>query len=93
MFHVTGRLQIPADGGQQGVATDGKFVYVQNTQQLFKYGLNGKLVTAGPKLMLHHGGIVHVKGLVYAAVSGCDSNGTNQHRVHVYNAQSLALIE
>jgi len=93
VFHVTGRLQIPADDGQQGVATDGKFVYVQNTQQLFKYDLNGKLVTAGPKLMLHHGGIVHVKGLVYAAVSGCDSNGTNQHRVHVYNAQSLALIE
>ena len=93
VFHVTGRLQIPADDGQQGVATDGKYVYVQNTQQLFKYDLNGKLVKAGPKLMLHHGGIVHVKGLVYAAVSGCDSNGTNQHRVHVYNAQSLALIE
>ena len=79
VFHVTGRLQIPTDDGQQGVATDGKYVYVQNTQQLFKYDLNGKLVKAGPKLMLHHGGIVHVKGLVYAAVSGCDSNGTNQH--------------
>ena len=77
VFHVTGRLQIPADDGQQGVATDGKYVYVQNTQQLFKYDLDGKLVTAGPKLMLHHGGIVYVKGLVYAAVSGCDSNGTN----------------
>ena len=93
VFHVTSRLQIPADDGQQGVATDGKFIYVQNTQQLFKYDLDGKLVTAGPKLMLHHGGIVYVKGLVYAAVSGCDSNGTNQHRVHVYNAQSLELIE
>ena len=31
VFRVTGRLQIPADDGQQGVATDGKFVYVQNT--------------------------------------------------------------
>ena len=47
VFHVTGRLQIPTDDGQQGVATDGKFVYVQNTQQLFKYDLNGKLVRRG----------------------------------------------
>jgi len=93
LFHVTGQLEIPADDGQQGVATDGKFIYVQNTQQLFKYDLNGKLVKAGPKLMLHHGGIVYVKGLIYAAVSGCDPNGTSVHRVHVYNAQSLALIE
>ena len=47
VFHVTGRLQIPADDGQQSVATDGKFVYVQNTQPLFKYDLNGKLVRRG----------------------------------------------
>jgi len=39
VFHVTSRLHIPADDGQQGVATDGKYVYVQNTQQLFKYAL------------------------------------------------------
>ena len=92
-FHVTSRLQIPADDGQQGVATDGQFIFVQNTQQLFKYDLHGKLVMAGPELKLHHGGIVYAKGRVYAAVSGCDPNGTNQHYVHAYNARSLALIE
>ena len=44
VFHVTDRLQIPADDGQKSVTTDGKFFYVQNTQPLFKYDLNGKLV-------------------------------------------------
>ena len=52
------RLVIPSDDGQQGVATDGEFIYVQNTQQLFKYRLNGKFVMEGPRLKLHHGGIV-----------------------------------
>ncbi|MCH2572656.1 MAG: hypothetical protein MK103_14925 [Planctomycetes bacterium] len=92
-FHVTNRLQIPADDGQQGGATDGQFIYVQNSQQLFKYDLHGKMVMAGPERKLHHGGIVYAKGRVYAAVSGCDPNGTNQHYVHAYNARSLALIE
>ena len=45
-FHVTSRLQIPADDGQQGVATDGEFIYVQNTQQLFKYDLHGKTIAS-----------------------------------------------
>ena len=33
------KLVIPSDDGQQGVATDGEFIYVQNTQQLLKYRL------------------------------------------------------
>ena len=41
---VKNRLLIPSDDGQQGVATDGEFIYVQNSQQLFKYLLNGKLI-------------------------------------------------
>ena len=92
-FQITSRLEIPSDDGQQGVATDGKHVYVQNTQQLFKYQLDGTLVKAGPKLELHHGGIVYVNGRVYAAVSGCEPTGSTQHHVHVYDPKSLALIE
>lgn len=92
-FQIKRQLHLPSDDGQQGVGTDGKFLFVQNTQQLFKYDLNGKLIKAGPKLRLHHGGIVCVKGKIYVAVSGCDAAGTNQHLVHVYDAQSLALLE
>ena len=64
-FHVTNRLQIPADDGQQGVATDGQFIYVQNSQQLFKYDLHGKMVMAGPERKLHHGGIVYALSLIH----------------------------
>jgi len=92
VFQVTRRLRVPSDDGQQGVATDGKFLFVQNTQQLFKFDLRGKLIKAGPRRTMHHGGIVYVQGRVYAAVSGCDADGSDQHRVHVYDAQSLALI-
>ncbi|MDG2385679.1 MAG: hypothetical protein P8N76_28680 [Pirellulaceae bacterium] len=92
-FRVKRQLHLPSDDGQQGIGTDGKFLYVQNTQQLFKYDLEGHLTKAGPRLRLHHGGLVCVKGRVYVAVSGCAAGGTNQHYVHVYDAQSLQLIE
>ena len=89
---IKNRLLIPSNDGQQGVATDGEFIYVQNTQQLFKYRLNGQLLVKGPRLKLHHGGIVFVKGRIYAAVSGCEPNGSDEHFVHVYDATSLELI-
>ena len=92
-FRVKRQLHLPSDDGQQGIGTDGKFLFVQNSQQLFKYDLDGNLIQAGPKLQLHHGGIVCLQGRVYVAVSGCESTGTDQHLVHVYDAQSLALIE
>ena len=92
-FQVKRQLHLPSDDGQQGIGTDGKFLFVQNTQQLFKYDLDGELIKAGPKLRLHHGGIVCVNGKIYVAVSGCEPAGTNQHLVHVYDAQSLALLE
>ncbi|MEE2942925.1 MAG: hypothetical protein VX413_05940 [Verrucomicrobiota bacterium] len=92
-FQITSRLEIPSDDGQQGIATDGKHAYVQNSQQLFKYQLDGTLIKAGPKLELHHGGIVYVNGLVYAAVSGCEPTGSTEHHVHIYNARTLELIK
>ncbi|MBC8243029.1 MAG: hypothetical protein H8E20_01430 [Verrucomicrobia bacterium] len=92
-FQITSRFGTPSDDGQQGVATDGKHAYVQNTQQLFKYQLDGTFVKAGPKLKLHHGGIVYVNGRVYAAVSSCEPTGSTQHHVHIYDAHSLEYIE
>ena len=62
-------------------------------QQLFKYNLNGKLLISGPKLKLHHGGITYFKDKIYVAVSGCESGGSNEHFVHVYNAKSLKFIQ
>ena len=91
-FQVTRELAIPSDDGQQGIATDGVHLFVQNTQQLFKYDREGKLVLAGPKRKLHHGGITHVDGKLYCAVSGCDAGGSPIHRINVYDAQSLRFM-
>ncbi len=92
-FRVKRELHLPSDDGQQGIATDGLFLFVQNSQQLLKYDLDGNLVQAGPRLPLHHGGIVCLRGKIYAAVSGCDPEGTDEHYVHVYDGRSLALVE
>ena len=46
----------------------------------------------GPRLKLHHGGIVFVRARIYATVSGCEPNGSDEHFVHVYDATSLELI-
>ena len=43
-LNIISQLHIPSDDGQQGIATDGKFIFIQNSQQLFKYDLNGKLL-------------------------------------------------
>ena len=92
-LNIISQLHIPSDDGQQGIATDGKFIFIQNSQQLFKYDLNGKLLISGPKLKLHHGGITYFKDKIYVAVSGCESGGSNEHFVHVYNAKSLKFIQ
>ncbi|MCH2181745.1 MAG: hypothetical protein MK108_07055 [Mariniblastus sp.] len=92
-FQVKRQLHLPSDDGQQGIGTDGQFLFVQNSQQLLKYDLAGNLVQAGPKLRLHHGGIVCLQGKIYVAVSGCDAAGTDEHYVHVYDGRSLNLLE
>ena len=92
-LNIINRLHITSDDGQQGIATDGEFIFIQNSQQLFKYNSAGKLLVSGPKLKLHHGGKTYYKGKIYVAVSGCKSGGSNEHFVHTYNAQSLKLIK
>ena len=92
-LNIVSRLHIPSDDGQQGIATDGKFIFVQNSQQLFKYNRDGELLISGPKLKLHHGGITYYKDKIYVAVSGCEAGGSNEHFAHVYDAQSLKFIK
>ena len=41
---IINRLHITSDDGQQGLATDGEFIFIQNSQQLFKYNSVGKLL-------------------------------------------------
>ena len=91
-FQVTRVLSLPSDDGQQGIATDGVHLFVQNTQQLFKYDLSGKLLVTGPKRKLHHGGITHVAGKLYCAVSGCEPAGSPIHQINVYDSESLKLL-
>ncbi len=79
-------------GGQQGIATDGKHVYVQYTTQLVKYDLEGKLLARGEKSRWHHGGICHHDGKIYAAVSECARKGSKKHWVYVYDAGSLKKL-
>ena len=86
-------LSIPTDDGQQGVATDGKHLFVQNTQQLFKYDLNGRLLNTSSKQTLHHGGITWVAGKLYCAVSGCEPTGSPIQRVHVYDPETFRLLQ
>ena len=45
--------------GQQGIATDGKHVYVQATHVLLKYNLGGKLLAKSSRRRYHHGGITY----------------------------------
>ena len=91
-FVVQRELHIPADDGQQGIATDGEFFYVQLTRQLRKYDLSGDLVKVGPRSELHHGGATVVGDRAFVAVSGCESEGTRKHFVHVYDTRTLGLV-
>ncbi|MBN1343979.1 MAG: hypothetical protein JXQ73_14945 [Phycisphaerae bacterium] len=79
-------------GGQQGIATDGKHVYVQATLYLSKYDMTGKLLAKSAKARWHHGGICHHDGKIYAAVSECAKAGTRKHWVFVYDAKTLERL-
>ncbi|MCP4644762.1 MAG: hypothetical protein GY851_30250 [bacterium] len=81
-----------AEGGQQGIATDGKHVYVQLTHRLVKHDLQGKVVARGPKLKWHHGGIAYHEGRIYAAVSECCKEGTDKHWICEYDAKTLEMV-
>jgi hypothetical protein len=79
-------------GGQQGIATDGVHIYVQETSLLVKYDLKGKEVARSDKRRSHHGGICYLEGKIYAAVSKCVKETNHQHWVKVYDATTLKEI-
>lgn len=79
-------------GVQQGIATDGTYVYVQSTSLLVKYDLEGREVARSGKLELHHGGITYHEGRIYATASECCKQGTRVHWVYVYDAETLGKV-
>ncbi len=91
-FTIQRELHLPTSDGQQGIATDGKFLYVQLTQQLLKYDLRGTLIRKSAKFELHHGGITVVGKKVFVAVSKCERTGTKRHFVHEYDTGTLEFV-
>jgi hypothetical protein len=79
-------------GVQQGIATDGKHIYVQSTFELVKCDMKGKVIARSGKLDLHHGGITCLEGKIYAAASECAKEGTKVHQVRVYDAETLEKV-
>jgi hypothetical protein len=80
-------------GGQQGIATDRKHVYVQSTTLLVKYDLEGKVLAKSDTLDQHHGGLVYRDGNLYVAVSGCKKEGSDYQRINVYDADTFEKLE
>ncbi len=78
--------------GQQGIATDGKHVFVQATHVLYKYDLKGKFLAKSEERRWHHGGILYHDGKIYAAVSECSRKGSDKHWVCVYDPTSLEKV-
>ncbi|MBN2376560.1 MAG: hypothetical protein JXD22_09170 [Sedimentisphaerales bacterium] len=78
-------------GGQQGIATDGSFIYIQ-AKNLLKFDMEGKLICQSEPQDIHGGGITHHDKKIYVASSKCDPAGTKVHKVYVYNAQDLKKI-
>jgi len=92
-FETIRELEIPTEENQQGIATDGRHLFVQDRYQLHKYDLDGAFVKKSAKFKHHHGGITVVKGKLYCAVSVCSKDGTDQHWIKVYDAGSLELVD
>ncbi|MEE2935360.1 MAG: hypothetical protein VYA84_05105 [Planctomycetota bacterium] len=77
---------------QQGIGADGEFLYVQTTNRLVKYDLDGERAAIGEKLSGHHGGITVHDGKIYCAVSECKKVGTKRQWIKVYDCESLKLL-
>ena len=82
--------EMPA-GGQQGIATDGSYIYVQ-TVKIFKFDMEGRLICQSEPQDIHGGGITYHDKKIYVASSKCAPAGTKVHKVYVYNAQDLKKI-
>lgn len=91
-FEVIRKIPIPAESVQQGIGTDGEFLYLQTTNRLVKYDLAGERAAIGEKLSYHHGGITVHDGKIYCAVSECKKVGTKRHWIKIYDCESLKLL-
>jgi hypothetical protein len=91
-FEVVRELSTPTEESQQGIGTDGRHLYLQTSDRLLKYDLDGKLLARSEHFQWHHGGITVLNGKIYCAASECTKKGTEKHWIHVYDAESLKFI-
>ena len=83
--------------GRQGVACDGKFIYVSCSKALYKYDMEGKLIskndkpfeTGYTKAVNHIGDIDVYNGEIYAGVENFMDGVGKDIQVAVYDANTL----
>lgn len=84
--------------GRQGVACDGKFIYVSGSKALYKYDLNGKLVAKndnpfeGYKIPSNHIGDIDVyNGELYVSAENFMDGVGKDIQIAVHDAETLKL--
>ena len=84
--------------GRQGVACDGKYMYVSDSKRLFKYDLNGKLLQTndkpfeGYKIPSNHIGDIDVyNGEIYVSAENFADGVGKDIQIAVHDAETLKL--
>lgn len=84
--------------GRQGVACDGKFIYVSGSKALYKYDMEGKLVKQNdqpfegyPKVVNHIGDIDVYNGEIYVSAENFMDGVGKDIQIAVHDADTLKL--
>lgn len=84
--------------GRQGLATDGEFIFVSGTKELFKYTLDGKLLAEnlnpfkGIAFEVNHIGDIDVKGdEIYSCVERFANGRGDNFVIAIYSKDDLSL--
>jgi hypothetical protein len=77
---------------QEGLSTDGTYLYVSSNSNIYKYSLDGTLIATSATIVGHIGGSEFYNGYLYVAQSVCPSTGTTaNHHVYKYDT-NLQLV-
>ena len=95
LVNVTDTIPISSAGGsQQGIATDGTYIFVSNTTNIYKYSFDGTLLATSAAITDHFGGIDYYDGYIYGAESACPSSGTtSNHHIYKYDTDLQKVAE
>jgi len=94
-FNITNEFSASEVGtSQQGVTTDGTYIYVTGNTNIFKYDMNGNYQGESAAISWHFGDLVYHDGYLYAAVSECPSSGTStNHWIYKYDTNLNKVAE